>query len=79
MRAAEQIISEQQQARKVATLWADSHGQAVLPCVECAEHWFRQSLPIHERTWRTLEMHLRAHFPLRASRSDDMPASNRPH
>ena len=63
MRAAEQVISESQQARKVATLWANSERIAVEPCVTCAHLWFRQMLPVKERTWRSLEAHLRTNFP----------------
>lgn len=69
MSAASEIISEHQQARKVATLWAYCHGVAVWPCVKCAEAWLQQMPALDQRTWKCLQSHLRLHFPAKSTQN----------
>lgn len=59
MTASKRIVSEIQEAKKIATLWAYCHGAPVASCVQTAERWIRTPRPVDERTWEKLEAHLR--------------------
>ncbi|KAK65349.1 hypothetical protein L530_0497 [Bordetella bronchiseptica MO211] len=63
MHASEQIVSEDQAAKKIATLWAYCHGAPVPAWVLMAELWFRRTPAGDTRTWRALEAHLRKSVP----------------